>query len=84
MYHGGTHFGFIAGSNEGNGIEPVPTSYDYDAPISEAGDLTQKFFDIKNVIKKAWKLYTVFVCGLYNNQFTICSTSTLLTLTKHL
>ncbi|KAI2809669.1 Beta-galactosidase-1-like protein [Blomia tropicalis] len=37
MYHGGTNFGFDAGSNLDNGIyDPCPTSYDYDAPISEA------------------------------------------------
>lgn len=55
MYHGGTNFGFDAGSNLDNGIyDPCPTSYDYDAPISEAGDLRTKFFDIKNVIKKVY------------------------------
>ena len=52
MYHGGTHFGFIAGSNLGTIFEPVPSSYDYDSLLSESGDLTQKFFDVKNVIKK--------------------------------
>ena len=29
-----------------------PTSYDYDAPISEAGDLTEKFHAFKKVISK--------------------------------
>lgn len=52
MIHGGTHFGFIAGANQGSVFQPVPTSYDYDAPITEAGDLTKKFFLIKEVIKK--------------------------------
>lgn len=27
-----------------------PTSYDYDAPLSEAGDLTEKYFAIREVI----------------------------------
>ncbi len=52
MIHGGTHFNFTAGANLGSVYQPVPTSYDYDAPISEAGDLTEKFFLIKEVIKK--------------------------------
>ena len=52
MIHGGTHFNFTAGANQGSHYQPVPTSYDYDAPISEAGDLTEKFFLIKEVIKK--------------------------------
>lgn len=28
-----------------------PTSYDYDAPLTEAGDLTEKYFAIREVIK---------------------------------
>ncbi|MEQ2170572.1 hypothetical protein GOODEAATRI_001665, partial [Goodea atripinnis] len=28
-----------------------PTSYDYDAPLSEAGDLTEKYFAIRDVIR---------------------------------
>ena len=33
-------------------LSPEPTSYDYDAPISEAGDLTDKYFAFKKVIGK--------------------------------
>lgn len=29
---------------------PQPTSYDYDAPLSEAGDLTEKYFTLRKVI----------------------------------
>ena len=50
LMHGGTSFGFSAGSNFPP-FQPNPTSYDYDAPISEAGDLTEKYFAIKNVVK---------------------------------
>ncbi|NXX82352.1 BGAL galactosidase, partial [Urocolius indicus] len=32
--------------------KPVTTSYDYDAPISEAGDATEKLFAIRTVISK--------------------------------
>lgn len=33
-------------------IQPDLTSYDYDAPISEAGWVTPKYDSIRNVIKK--------------------------------
>ncbi|XP_077559783.1 beta-galactosidase-like [Haemaphysalis longicornis] len=53
MFHGGTSFGYKAGSNVGNGhFQPTPTSYDYDAPMNEAGDPTDKFVAIRNVIRK--------------------------------
>ena len=53
VFHGGTSFGFTAGSNGGeNDFEVCPTSYDYDAPISEAGDITEKYLKIKEVIAK--------------------------------
>jgi beta-galactosidase len=42
MAHGGTSFGFYAGANE-LPYRPVPTSYDYDAPITEAGWTTPKY-----------------------------------------
>ncbi len=29
-----------------------PTSYDYDAPLSEAGDITAKFMAIRNIISQ--------------------------------
>lgn len=55
MFHGGTSFGFSNGANyAGNEpnvtYQPDPTSYDYDAPCNEAGDLTGKYFSLKNVI----------------------------------
>jgi hypothetical protein len=34
------------------GYESDPTSYDYDAPISEASDVTYKYWQILEVIKK--------------------------------
>ena len=51
MYYGGTNFGFYAGANP-NPYQPDPTSYDYDAPLSEAGDTTWKWQRILDVIKK--------------------------------
>nr|BEK70010.1 beta-galactosidase [Kitasatospora purpeofusca] len=58
MAHGGTNFGFWAGANhsgtgpETAGYEPTGTSYDYDAPIGEAGELTEKFHALRSVIGK--------------------------------
>ncbi|XP_073993183.1 beta-galactosidase-like isoform X2 [Rhodnius prolixus] len=54
MFHGGTNFGFTAGSGSSDHFQPDITSYDYDAPITEAGDLTEKFFEIKNAIKEVY------------------------------
>ncbi|XP_072048551.1 beta-galactosidase-1-like protein 2 [Amphiura filiformis] len=54
MFHGGTNFGFWNGGNHGNKNKeymPTITSYDYDAPLSEAGDTTSKFFTIKELFK---------------------------------
>lgn len=52
MAHGGTNFGFMAGANydKNHDIQPDLTSYDYDAPISEAGWTTPKFDSIRAVI----------------------------------
>lgn len=52
MVHGGTNFGFMNGANFGGRYQPQPTSYDYDAPIDEAGRPTPKFFAMRSVIKK--------------------------------
>jgi beta-galactosidase len=54
MVHGGTNFGFTAGANynEEHGIQPDITSYDYDAPISEAGWATPKYLAIRELMKK--------------------------------
>ena len=37
-----------------------PTSYDYDAPISEAGDVTIKYLAIRDVISKVANLEYTF------------------------
>ena len=34
---------------------PVPTSYDYDAPLTEAGDITDKYIQLRNTITKVSK-----------------------------
>lgn len=53
MFHGGTNFGFYNGcSDMGQFNEPQITSYDYDAPLNEAGAPTEKFFEIQKVIQE--------------------------------
>ncbi|CAD5111240.1 DgyrCDS569 [Dimorphilus gyrociliatus] len=50
MFEGGTSFAYW------NGADPpfkvCPTSYDYDAPLSEAGDMTSKFEAIRKLLGK--------------------------------
>ena len=41
-----------ANYDKDHGIQPDMTSYDYDAPISEAGWVTPKYDSIRNVIGK--------------------------------
>jgi beta-galactosidase len=50
MAHGGTSFGQWAGANAAP-YAPTVSSYDYDAPINEAGGTTDKFFAIRDLIK---------------------------------
>ncbi|XP_037705662.1 beta-galactosidase-1-like protein isoform X2 [Choloepus didactylus] len=52
MFHGGTNFGYWNGADEKGRFLPITTSYDYDAPLSEAGDPTPKLFALRNVISK--------------------------------
>ena len=43
MFHGGTSFGLMNGANDYGFITPDVTSYDYDAPLSEDGQITEKY-----------------------------------------
>uniref|UniRef100_A0A8B9CQM8 Galactosidase beta 1 like n=1 Tax=Anser brachyrhynchus TaxID=132585 RepID=A0A8B9CQM8_9AVES len=52
MFHGGTNFAYWSGADLKAQYKPVTTSYDYDAPLSEAGDPTEKLFAIRTVISK--------------------------------
>jgi beta-galactosidase len=53
MVHGGTSFGMMAGASESTGAyRGNVTSYDYDAPIDEAGHATKKFFAYRDTILK--------------------------------
>lgn len=50
MFEGGTNFAFWNGANAGDTYQPQPTSYDYNAPLTEAGDPWEKYVLISNVI----------------------------------
>ncbi|MEV6208219.1 glycoside hydrolase family 35 protein [Kitasatospora sp. NPDC051914] len=52
MFHGGTSFGFTNGANDKHTYRPTVSSYDYDAPLDEAGDPTAKYHTFREVIAK--------------------------------
>ena len=52
MFIGGTNFGFTSGANHYEYFAPDVTSYDYDALLSEAGDITPKYLAVRDVIQK--------------------------------
>lgn len=56
MFHGGTNFGFMNGSNYQEKLTPDTTSYDYDALLTEWGDITPKYEAFKKVISKYRKV----------------------------
>jgi beta-galactosidase len=52
MFHGGTSFGWLPGANYSREMpyQPDTTSYDYDAPVDEAGRITPKYRALREVI----------------------------------
>ena len=52
MFIGGTNFGFMSGANHYERFAPDVTSYDYDALLTECGDVTPKYHVIRNIIMK--------------------------------
>lgn len=77
MYHGGSNFDFKASGNGGDeNYQPTLTSYDYDAPINEAGDLNEKYFAIRDLIAQVILSFSIvfrlievfFMFFLSNNQ----------------
>lgn len=54
MFHGGSTRGFMNGANmnKRNPYAPQVSSYDYDAPLDEAGNPTEKFYAFRAVIEK--------------------------------
>lgn len=54
MAHGGSNFGFMNGANYDTYMpyQSQTQSYDYDAPINEAGNATPKYFAYRDMVKK--------------------------------
>ncbi|MDN6625794.1 MAG: beta-galactosidase [Pisciglobus halotolerans] len=53
MFHGGTNFGFMNGCSARGRIDlPQVTSYDYDAPLNEQGNPTEKYFALQEMMKE--------------------------------
>jgi beta-galactosidase len=52
MFHGGTNFGFTNGANDKGVYRPIITSYDYDAPLDEAGLPTEKYRAFQAVLAR--------------------------------
>ncbi|XP_068094899.1 beta-galactosidase-1-like protein 2 isoform X2 [Hyperolius riggenbachi] len=52
MFHGGTNFGFMAGALHFHEYRSDVTSYDYDAPLTEAGDYTSKYYKLREIFSK--------------------------------
>lgn len=55
MFIGGTNFGFMSGANHYERFAPDVTSYDYDAMLTECGDVTPKYMAVREVIQKHTK-----------------------------
>ncbi|MCR5671923.1 MAG: beta-galactosidase [Butyrivibrio sp.] len=52
MFEGGTNFGFMNGSNYYDELTPDVTSYDYDALLTEDGQITEKYRKYREIIGK--------------------------------
>ena len=50
MFHGGTNFGFMNGANCPGEYQPTITSYDYGAFLTEAGDRTETYYKIRDIL----------------------------------
>ncbi len=53
MFDGGTSFGWMNGANSnGKNYEPDVTSYDYDVPVAESGELRPKYYQFRDLITR--------------------------------
>nr|CAI5853450.1 unnamed protein product [Callosobruchus analis] len=62
MFHGGTNFGFLNGAMKRAiyflDFKPVTTSYDYLSPLDEAGNYSDKYWAVKELLQKYNKVKT--------------------------
>lgn len=68
MFFGGTNFGFTSGGHHfpSQSFAPLVTSYDYDAPMTEAGDPSEKFYAVQRVLKKFYDQHPNLI--IYNHE----------------
>jgi len=53
MFHGGTDWGFLNGANaSGKTYSPQTTSYDYAAPLNEAGNPTPAYYALRKLFRQ--------------------------------
>ncbi|XP_038162598.1 beta-galactosidase-1-like protein 2 isoform X1 [Cyprinodon tularosa] len=52
MFHGGSSFGFMNGAVSNPSYRALVPSYDYDAPLSEAGEYTPKFHLLRDLFSQ--------------------------------
>ncbi|KAM6906952.1 LOW QUALITY PROTEIN: beta-galactosidase-1-like protein 2 [Xenentodon cancila] len=52
MFHGGSSFGFMSGALGDPSYRALVSSYDYDAPLSEAGDYTPKYHLLRDLLSQ--------------------------------
>jgi hypothetical protein len=50
MFHGGTNWGFQNGADWAKALTPVITSYDYGAPLTESGGITDIYLALRGLI----------------------------------
>lgn len=56
MFCGGTNPGYTNGANDKGSYEPIVTSYDYDAPLDEAGRPGPKYWAFREVLGRYTEL----------------------------
>lgn len=61
MFHGGSSWGFMNGANldDDGAYQPDTNSYDYDAPLNEAGDYTDKYYSVQKLNEKYNEIKTL-------------------------
>uniref|UniRef100_A0A3B3VQC3 Beta-galactosidase n=1 Tax=Poecilia latipinna TaxID=48699 RepID=A0A3B3VQC3_9TELE len=52
MFHGGSSFGFMNGADSDPSYRALISSYDYDAPLSEAGGYTAKYHLLRDLFSQ--------------------------------
>ncbi|XP_043997174.1 beta-galactosidase-1-like protein 2 isoform X2 [Gambusia affinis] len=52
MFHGGSSFGFMNGADSDLSYKALVSSYDYDAPLSEAGGYTAKYHLLRDLFSQ--------------------------------